>query len=572
MNKTILSETLAARVTAEPRSNPLLWRVLVVAVFSFVVLLGWFSFRMAATRIYHADECKEISGSYMLASGGPKTGAEPVTLFQLALSRFVQGMHRSEDLMSTGRVMMIIVFWLNWMLLALATGRKLLSPGWIAAVLGVATLAPLWDFGFEIRPDNLSLSGLLLAWAVIRFQQLTPSVYLFLGALLAALEFVTAKAIVFTLPLSIVLLLFPPPSAKSVSHAKGAAMFIGGVLVSVVLGRLIFGLAGVGDAYVRTFSLSISGHEIASVIPITRMFAQAPLLMSVVLAGVIALAMEIRRNGKRALSWEGNLPEGVLFLLAVAVLAMAPALHALGVLCVTCFGFIFAFRHGSVVLRQVAGQRALFPIFGCVAVFGHFVPFAWATTHYAQLKNMHQEALMRQAESLTAPGKDFVYDGVGMVPPREWRRGSIVADPPAVVIANYVSDAQLTQADQTFIRSNYVSLEDDFRVLGRTLPNGGGDFEILHGGRYRISTLQGSDLDGTYPEGLKGLFAPEDPGNVDGTIDGRPITMKPMELAVGKHHIETASDCSPVVVWVGPTRDRIHRLGQADHRDLFLNW
>jgi hypothetical protein len=99
-------------------------------------------------------------------------------------------------------------------------------------------------------------------------------------------------------------------------------------------------------------------------------------------------------------------------------------------------------------------------------------------------------------------------------------------------------------------------LADDFWVLGKVLDAGGGTFEIYHPGRYRISTLKGSDLADTYPGGMKGLMTPEDPGRVSGTLDGVPISDHPVEL----------------VVWMGPRLDRVHRLGPGDHRALFVNW
>src|SRR2546430_13097878 len=40
-------------------------------------------------------------------------------------------------------------------------------------------------------------------------------------------------------------------------------------------------------------------------------------------------------------------------------------------------------------------------------------------------------------------------------------------------------------------------------------------------------------------------------------------------LTVGNHRIETASDCQPAVVWVGPHLDRLPRIG--DRKSTRLN-
>src|SRR5258705_3573062 len=58
-------------------------------------------------------------------------------------------------------------------------------------------------------------------------------------------------------------------------------------------------------------------------------------------------------------------------------------------------------------------------------------------------------------------------------------REMLVAQPAAVLIRSYRTD-WLTQEDQEFIQSRYVPLSDDFWVLGRELPAGGGGVEIIH--------------------------------------------------------------------------------------------
>jgi len=82
----------------------------------------------------------------------------------------------------------------------------------------------------------------------------------------------------------------------------------------------------------------------------------------------------------------------------------------------------------------------------------------------------------------------------------------------------------------------------------------------------------GSDLAGTYPEGLRGLITPEEQGAIAGTLDGLALTNQVTELSAGTHRLEAATNCSPAVVWVGPKLDRIHRVPKADHRLLFVNW
>ncbi len=224
-------------------------------------------------------------------------------------------------------------------------------------------------------------------------------------------------------------------------------------------------------------------------------------------------------------------------------------------------------------------------------VFAHFVPFGLATRRHLGWTNYHQEARIRLAEELTDPAKDPVYDGVGLVPTRPsihfyWSlpnanrprsaeapglrvREMLAARPAALFIPNYRTD-RLPAEDRAFIKERYVPLTDDLWVLGKVLPAGGGAFEVVHPGRYRISSLPGSDLAGTYPEGLAGLMAPLEEGSLVGTLDGKPLSKRPVELTVGTHRLETKPDCQPAVVWMGPRQDRVGRLGDSDHRFLFV--
>jgi len=68
------------------------------------------------------------------------------------------------------------------------------------------------------------------------------------------------------------------------------------------------------------------------------------------------------------------------------------------------------------------------------------------------------------------------------------------------------------------------------------------------------------------------MMTPEDKGAISGKLDGVPLSDCSVELSVGKHQIETANGDQAAVVWMGPHRDRVHRLGPEDHRTLFVNW
>jgi hypothetical protein len=109
-------------------------------------------------------------------------------------------------------------------------------------------------------------------------------------------------------------------------------------------------------------------------------------------------------------------------------------------------------------------------------------------------------------------------------------------------------------------------------VLGKVLAQGGGSFEIIREGRYRIAALQSSGLSGTCADDLQALLNPVPEIVFEGKIDGKAITSQPVELSIGTHHIECGSDIQPTAVWVGPRQDRLPQLGKGDHRRVFFNW
>jgi hypothetical protein len=64
-------------------------------------------------------------------------------------------------------------------------------------------------------------------------------------------------------------------------------------------------------------------------------------------------------------------------------------------------------------------------------------------------------------------------------------------------------------------------------------------------------------------------MAPVVEGSLSGTLDRVALSKRPVELTVGSHRIETKPDCQAAVVWMGPRKERIGRLGGGDHRLLF---
>ena len=538
-------------------------RLLICAAFVGLAALILFSLRLAAMRIFHVDECAVVHAARVLAtSQTPASNLTHFGLFELSLAWLTSGSTRAIEAFVSARLVMFEWFWLNILLIALATGEKLLSIRGLIAVMGAATLAPLWDYGFEIRPDNAVLTGLLVIWCVARVGPAGLKASALIGGLTVLLQFVALKSLLYTLPISFLALAFPHDGHRSPRWKRVLAWLAGGVVILCAI-RLLFGMAGMWESYragvAGTSGSSTNEDRFGAVLTLGRLLTQTPLLLAVLLTGAISLIAEISRRGKVRFDWAGLMPEAVLASVAFVALLMnsTPQPYHL-VLLVPC-AYLFAIRYAFRAAEHFRWRTSLAAPLCGVLLFTHFVPFWLATRRHSDWSNSRQEGLMRRAEDLTDPAKDPVYDSTGMVCTRRMVRSILAATPPAVYIPSYRTDG-LAEAERKFLRRHYVSFADDFWVLGRVLTNRASDFEIAHAGRYRISTLAGSDLAGTYPEGFRGLITPEEQGAIAATLDGLPLTNQVVDLSVGAHHLETATNCSPAVVWVGPKLGRIHRV------------
>jgi len=395
--------------------------VLAAIGLSFAYFIVSFSLRLAGIRIYQVDECQNVFVAALVASGQAHNYFASVTLFVVPLAWLIRGAAHSIDMFTSARLVSLLIFWLNLLFIATATGSRLLSRRWLIALMGAATLAPLWDYGFEIRHDNLLLTGLLLSWCLVRFPPVGILSYTVVGALATAMQFTAFKAFVYTLPLTLVVLALPPIGSRIARWKLASAWTAGAVAMFLVI-RLAYGAAGIWDVYLAgvkwASTISTGGTRFGPWGTLSRLLTQTPLLLALLPAAAITLGMELYHQGKSALTWEGNLPEALLFLLALGVLIINPAPHPYNLLNLVPFAYLFTFRYASTIVPAIWDSLAMRPLVLGVLLFAHVVPFWIATRRHLNWPNYNQEAIMRLAEDLTDPARDQVYDGIGMVPTR----------------------------------------------------------------------------------------------------------------------------------------------------------
>lgn len=558
-----------------------IWRNAALAALAILIL---FSLHLAINRIFQVDEAQNVFMSHVIAMGETHRYYTTGSLFLLGpLSWIASHAGSSVAMFTWDRLVLLGVFWLNLFLIAVNTGVAVRTRAFIYVLLAAATLAPLWDYGFEIRHDNVLLLILLLMWWMIRRSGLKPgSAYFLIGLLAGLMQFVAFKAFLYWLPLSLIALATPPPRFREKARIRLALTWATGLSIAVLLAFLAYRMTGSWGSFMNGLRTSIGHSEnperFAPWLSLDRIPLQIPLLAGMSVAAVVSAGLVLARTKRLALTWEGSLPEAVLALGTFLVLIINPVPYPYNLVLVVPFMFLAAATWAPQLADLLKGSAPLIALAGGVVAFGQVIPFCTQTLRHLDMPNARQEQLMNLAESMTDPGADPVYDAVGLVPTREsihfqWFLHSLVmpkiasgqlptvrdmlaAHPPAVIMPNYRMD-WLGEEDRGYISQHYLPLADDFFVLGSALPEGGGPFQCIHPGRYTLIEPSTPDAGGG--------------GGI--TVDGRAVgSDRVLHLEVGLHQISTPPGVKAAVIWLGPNLSQVTLPPPSDHRDLFVNW
>ncbi|HEX3577293.1 MAG TPA: hypothetical protein VHY33_01920, partial [Thermoanaerobaculia bacterium] len=199
-----------------------------------LVALFVFSEYLSIHRIYQVDEVETVFTARILALHRTADFTASANLFILGPMEWVaRATNHAATMFRADRLMFFVVFWINLCLIVRCTGVRLRSQKGLVYLLLAATIAPLWDYGFEIRHDNVLLTCLLLAWSYARPLFDEKRVNLFAVAALSVIaQFFAFKAFVYTIPV-IVFALFnalwterrPPVRAFATLVAGAATAF-----------------------------------------------------------------------------------------------------------------------------------------------------------------------------------------------------------------------------------------------------------------------------------------------------------------------------------------------------------
>ncbi len=532
------------------------------------------SFHVALHRLYQVDELENAYCARILALGKQKQFMTSVSLFILPFMVFARAALSSAELMDRYRVIFFAVMWINVWLLARATRIRLMTPLGACVLLLAATLPPLWDYGYEVRHDNLLLMGSLVLWCLGKPAGVARRyTYVLLGALAVTLQFTAFKAFLYWVPLSGALLVFPHPAHRA-QHSR--LLLIGQWLAGAALALgcfyALYQALHLWDLYVSsTFggvATSAAVKRASHMDSITHLLRQAPLLIAAPFSVLFLVLQGLRSQGLRYISWAGAVPELLLALGALGIFFVNPTPFRYNLVPLSGLLLVAGLRVlsdvGPALQNGALGAALVAVMVGC-----QLVPSAISGYRLFALTNDRQHTVTALAETMTDPEKDRVYAASGLVLTRDsvgyaWFlhtllmkrfydgtyptvRATLAKQPASVFIPSYRTD-WLHPSDRMYIAGHYLPLADDFWVLGQVLPSGGGVFECQHAGRYAITHGRDAQL----------------------VVDDQPLDASDVrEFTRGTHHVESSTRFPTTMRWLGPNLKALPALPPGNHSTLF---
>lgn len=552
------------RMAASPEKKRALGTALTAVA---LVALAVFSEYLSIHRIYQVDEVETVFTTRILALHRTADFVASANLFMLGPLEWIAGAtDHAATIFRTDRLIFFVVFWINLCLIVRCTGVRLRSQKGLLYLLLAATIAPLWDYGFEIRHDNVLLTCLLLAWSYARplFEEERVNMFA-VAALSVVAQFVAFKAFVYTIPI-IVFALFNAFWVERRPPIRTFAQLMGGAALAFAACAAIHIAGGTWTFYSSdTKSLSHAVAEATHFSPAFLLerfeFFGAPLTV-VALTAIVIAVINVRRFASR----DSLLPEAAFILAALIALFVNPTPFPYNIILLAPQVAIIALRLGT--LSYVAQPQRAF-LASLFAV--HLFFWGAATWRHVAMSNARQVLLMDTAEEMTSP-TDRVFDGSGLVatrfpPGREWLIHTLTAanfrlNAPnpirkqldegrtPIVIPNYRT-SWLPVPDHRYIRDHYFALADDFYVAGTQLDQ-------------PETRTWDCPITGRY------FIACEKAGTV--TIDGVSRGEGVISLSKGAHAISFDRTRRAFLIWLGPTLSVPPSLGPGSWQRVFVNW
>ncbi len=541
-----------------------------------LLLLFAYSLFLGQNRIYQVDEAQTLYMAKVVGAGETTEFFTTAALSLLGpLAWLASSDLNSNQIFSLSRLLFVGVFWYNVVLSAYLAGGSFRKPKGLISLLVAASLAPLWDFGFEIRHDNLILSFVLTSFWMIRAKPLGAPSIAIAGCLLACMPFLAFKAFVFAGPLFILSLLMLKGDARN-GFRREVILLTSGMLISTILIVGLYFYSGLWDILVSGVSggvdASVVGHRFWVMDALMRAWVQCPVLSFITVVMVTVETVRFLRFSSGFFKGFAQFSAFGLLLIGCFALFINPTPFPYNLVNVVPFAMMFVVGRISELIvqwRLSSGRVAMV----CSVLLGlHLISFQGSALRHLHWTNQRQRLLMETAEEMSGP-EHRIYDAVGLVPSRKsihynWYLhslnvkafvdGSLTSvpemvrtNPPVVIIPNYRTN-WLPEDDQAGMLMHHVPLSDDFWVLGVWMEGGSGQYEVMVGGRYAL-ILEGDKKGEVW-------------------IDGVPHQAGVVFLEKGTHQLESVNSGGLAVVWLGPLMDQLPDLGQKPRLPLFVNW
>ncbi|MGZ4778358.1 MAG: hypothetical protein ACXV5L_04130 [Thermoanaerobaculia bacterium] len=535
--------------------------VIAVAISGLVLLSLW----LAWNRIFQVDELEAVFTARLLATHQTSQYAASANLMLLGPMSWIAGASdRSVVILRNERLLFLPLFWINVWLIVHCAGLRLRSLQGLFAFVLAATLAPLWDYGFEIRHETLLLTVTLLAWSFARPLLANAQRRIFPVAFLAVIgQFIAFKSFAYLAPIALfaVYAAWREDKRPILGIALAAA---GGALTALVLSLTAHWFAGTWSIF------SADTKSIGQAALHTSRFSAQPLLLRflietplLVLATVVALVVAANRARLQSITARESLaPEVWLLLMAFAALFANPTPFP--------YNMVLLVPQAAILSLRLSPMEWMVPRISVAvltaAVLVHLLVWALFTKRHLPMTNSRQIKLMTMAEELTDPKVHAVLDGAGLVPTRHppghfwlihtftiasFRNGTVSVPRQLsegrtpVVIPSYRL-AGLSRDDRRYIWEHYIALAGDFLVAGAPLPAGTREWECLVPGRYAL------------------LGSPA-------LIDAQAHQPGVLVLSRGIHRFDVQREPASLV-WLGPSAQRLPELEAGDARRLLVNF
>lgn len=524
-----------------------------------------FSEFLSFNRIFQVDELQEVFTARLLATGDAARYDASANLMLLGPMTWIAAhIDRAALLLRCERMLFFAIFWINLCLIVRCAGFRLRSRSGLVALLLTATLAPLWDYGFEVRHETPLLTAILLAWSFARPLAIDARRRLAIVGFLAVIaQFIAFKAFAYTLPIVLFAIVAAVWDDKR-SIVRSVAELVAGAVAGFAAGAAVHLMAGTWTFFssdTKAMSHTVTNAaRFSSGAMFERAMIEAPILWVLVICAIVAALR--RFNFRNMVSRESLLPELAFFAGAIVAALANPTPFPYNIVLFVPQAAILVMRLWPAPWIREQRWRLIAP----ALILLHVVIWGRVTVRHIWMSNARQTRLMETAEDLTDPKEHAVLDGAGLVPTRHppnrhWLihtftieafrsgafpqiRAQLAEGKTPVVIPNYRL-TWLPRADKTFINTHYFGLAGDFLVAGTALHEGENAWECIVPGRYFVAA--------------KPI-----------TIDGSPVDSANVTLPRGMHTIVAPRPSA--LIWLGPDLEVPPLLRPGGAERVFINW